>query len=156
LIERSSGQGETRTVLRYVYDEEGRPISYRQSSGSSPERTWTGGYSYWPSGLIKEEWQLDEKGLPTKYSWYAYDKHKRYTQEWIYTPAVKGNPENLVLVVDGQLRGFGHTNGLPIVTYTYDAHGNWVKAIETRLSSPGDPSSKRELTSILYRQIEYR
>jgi hypothetical protein len=35
-------------------------------------------------------------------------------------------------------------------------HGNWVKAVETRLSSPDEPPSQREVTSILYRQIEYR
>jgi hypothetical protein len=156
LIERISGQGETRTVLRYAYDEEGRPISYRQTYGSSPERTWTSGYSYWPSGLIKEEWQLDEHGLPTKYSWYDYDEHKHYTQEWTYTPALKDRPENFVHLVDGHLRAFGETNGLPVITYTYDAHGNWVKATETRRSSPADPGSEREVTSIIYRQIEYR
>lgn len=156
LIERSSGQGETKTVLRYVYDEEGRPISYRQNYGPSPERTWTGGYSYWPSGLIKEEWQLDEQGLPTKYSSYAYDEHKHYTQEWIYTRDLKDEPENFVVLVDGHLRGFRNSNGLPTIAYTYDAHGNWVKAIETRLSSPADPGSEREVTSIIYRQIEYR
>lgn len=156
LIERISGRSETRTVFRYEYDEEGRPISYRQIYGSSPERTWTGGYSYWPGGLIKEEWQLHQQGLPTKYSSYAYDDYKHYRQEWIYTRALKDEPENFVLIVDGHVRTFGQSNGLPVITYTYDAHGNWVKAIETRLSSPAHPGSEREVTSIIYRQIEYR
>jgi YD repeat-containing protein len=156
LIERISGQGEARTVLRYTYDEEGRPISYLHVIGSSPERTWTGGYSYWPSGLIKEAWTLDEHGVPTKYSSYAYDERKHHRQEWVYTRAVNDRPENFVVLVDGHLTAFGETNGLPLITYTYDAHGNWVKAIETRLSSPSDPSSEREVTSITYRQIEYR
>jgi YD repeat-containing protein len=163
LVEETSGVGESRSTYLYTYDEQGRPLSKRLLVGSSQQSTWVNGFSYWPNGLIKEEWLfrpppsqpgLDPPGLT--FQSYAYDEHDHLTQEWVYRQTREDSAKKFLIPVDNRLETFGASNGLPLFTYTYDSHGNWIKAVETQVSEADEPASEREVTAITYRQIEYR
>lgn len=64
--------------------------------------------------------------------------------------------EEIPFLVDGRLETFGTSNCLRSFAYTYDSHGNWIKAVETQLSDPDEPASEREVIAITYRVIGYR
>lgn len=163
LIEEVSGTGENKITYLYTYDGQGRPLSKRLLAGPSQQLQWVNGFSYWPNGLIKEDWLFrpataypswESPGL--RLESYAYDENDHVTQEWTYSQGGKGARKNFVIPVNGRLETFGASNGLPSFAYTYDSHGNWNKAVETMLSDSSEPASKREIQSIFYRQIDYR
>jgi hypothetical protein len=57
--------------------------------------------------------------------------------------------------VNGEDLLFDGTNGLRSISYTYDSHGNWIKAVETGLSSDRDSHSGRIIHAVTYRAIHY-
>jgi YD repeat-containing protein len=163
LVEEVWRVGGSRSTYLYTYDEQGRPLSKRLLVGPSQQNAWVGGFSYWSNGLIKDEWlfrspasqsSFDPPGLTLES--YAYDEHDRLTQEWVYRQTREGLPQRFLVPVDGRLEIFGSSNGLRSFAYTYDSHGNWIKAVETQLSDPDEPASEREVAAITYRQIGYR
>jgi hypothetical protein len=156
LIEEIVGEGESRNTFLYMYDEGGRQLSKSTLVGSSPRSQRRDEFSYWPNGYIKEEWSLDSQGTAARFESYAYDEHDHMTQNWVYNCGKNGEPLKFIVTVDGHLQTFGASNGLPIITYIYDSHGSWVKAVETKLSDYNEPTSEREVTAIFYRQIDYR
>lgn len=157
LMEEITGDGENRNTVLYTYDEAGRQLSKSTFAGPSPRRpSWQDGFSYWPNGYIKEEWRLNWQGAATSFESYAYDGHDHLTQNWVYNPGRNDQPQKFLAIVDGHIQTFGGSNGLLLITYTYDSHGNWVKAVESKLSVASEPASKRGVTAILYQQIEYR
>jgi YD repeat-containing protein len=157
-----SGGGEQNAVV-YAYDAQGRQLSKRSLAGPARAVVTINGFSYWPNGLIKGEWLLRPTTAPPSYDppgltfeHWAYDEHNHLAEEWAYSQTRDELPKRFVVLVDDQLETFGTSNGLRSYAYTYDSHGNWVKAVETQLSDNDDPGSGREVTAITYRQIAYR
>lgn len=110
-------------------------------------------FYYNRKGLLEEEQTIQPPDRIVKLSRYRYDTHGRRTQEWVYEAhASSKTPPIATLKVNGRSVSFTRTNGLPTAVYTYDAHGNWIKAVITESSSA---SSRSESPEILRRKIVY-
>jgi hypothetical protein len=154
----------------YEYNKSGRPRSIETITGSIPASTedvygrcgdcgvFPGKttYRYNDDGLLTEERVIQPGNQLIRLSEYAYDGHRHHTREWIYSADPSGkSARDVRLHIDGEDLLFDATNGLRSISYTYDSHGNWIKATETRLSSDRDLNSKRIVDSITSRAIEY-
>ena len=168
-IEAFYGEGESARYI-YAYDEHGR-LSSETVTGPIPTRTGNAHgfcgdcgaflgkttYRYDDNGLITEERTIQPGNILVGLSRYAYDGHGNHTRLWVYraNPSDK-RPSKFRAQVDGEDLLFNWTNGLRSISYTYDSHGNWIKAVETQLSSNIDADSGRVISSITYRSIRYR
>jgi hypothetical protein len=146
----------------YEYDERGRLRSSETITGAIPAPTGNSyglcgdcglfpgktTYRYNDEGLLTEERVIQPGNKLIRLSEYAYDSHGRHTREWVYSSDPSGTYPRKDLLFD-------RTNGLRSTSYTDDSHGNWIKAVETHLSSDRDSNSDRIIDSITYRKIEY-
>lgn len=105
--------------------------------------------------MITEQRDFRSSDVLVKLSRYEYDKRGHHTKEWVYELRPESTGHGRFKVdVDGREFMFDRTNGLPSTVYTYDSHGNWVKAVVTRISEDGTESSRR-VTERTYRKVEY-
>ncbi len=153
-----------------TYDERGRPRSIETITG--PISTTAGNdyglcndcgvfpgkrtFRYNDDGLLIEERVIQPGNNLIRLSQYAYDSHGHHTQEWVYSlDPLSKYARNVRVRVDGEDLLFDGTNGLPSISYTYDSRGNWIKAVQTALSSNRDLHSGRIIYSVTYRAIQY-
>lgn len=153
-----------------TYDGEGRLSAFQTIVGNPPpaELPSTYGlcsdcgefsgktiYRYDRKGLLSELQVIQPPDRIVQLRRCEYDEHGYRTRDWTYQVDVQPKAAPIVtLSVDGRTVSFGRTNGLPLTSYTYDAHENWIKAVVTVLASDR-LDSKRRVSEVLVRTITY-
>ena len=112
-------------------------------------------YRYDRKGFLIEAQAIQLPDRIVELRRYEYDEHGHRTKDWIYqADPLQKVPPIVTIPVDGRATSFSRTNDLPLTTYTYDEHENWIKAVITVLASD-QRSSKRQISEVLARKIAY-
>ena len=169
VIERTIRSPAGTTLYRFSYEQQGRVQSVETipqnpappesanlygicgDCGPFPGRTIT---HYDDRGRILEIQVIQPPDKLIQLSRYAYDAQGHHTEDWTYyqNPS-QDHPLAITLQLDGKNVSFDRSNGLPSTTYTYDSHGNWIKAVVTTISS-AEPNARR-ISAVTHRSLKY-